>query len=281
MYVYMSQKRRRTAMMTSFPLKLHRTHIYMKQDNIETAKRSFLTFRFSLYIYFIVAIVVAALFSLYILFSSTCTHTCAVMFIYIHTQKRTQNHASTCFPSKNKHSQAKCTCSTRCINNHALKAPSGNESIIEKCIGKVNLILKYATWVYPRQRQLPRHLTCADLAQTCVMAIWRLARIQGRACWDGSLTRYTNMKTGRCENARACNCGRRSLPRCGATIVCTLSGRDQSGGARDQHGRRVAAVTFSLPRFRFNRFSIVFHGIVKRLLSNSRCNCGLDTNSGM
>lgn len=85
MYVYMSQKRRRTAMMTSFPLKLHRTHIYMKQDNIETAKRSFLTFRFSLYIYFIVAIVVAALFSLYILFSSTCTHTCAVMFIYIHT----------------------------------------------------------------------------------------------------------------------------------------------------------------------------------------------------
>lgn len=74
------------------------------------------------------------------------------------------------------------------------------------------------------------------------MAIWRLARIQGRACWDGSLTRYTNMKTGRCENARACNCGRRSLPRCGATIVCTLSGRDQSGGARDQHGRRVAVV---------------------------------------
>lgn len=91
------------------------------------------------------------------------------------------------------------------------------------------------------------------------MAIWRLARIQGRACWDGSLAQYTNMKTGRCQNARACNCGRRSFPRCGATIVYTLSGRDQSGGARNQHGRRVAAVTFSLPRFQFNRFSIVFH----------------------
>lgn len=80
MYVYMSQKRRRTAMMTSFPLKLHRTHIYMKQDNIETAKRSFLTFRFSLYIYFIVAIVVAArtLFSLYVLYSLAHAHTLAL-----------------------------------------------------------------------------------------------------------------------------------------------------------------------------------------------------------
>lgn len=155
MYVYMSQKRRRTAMMTSFPLKLHRTHIYMKQDNIETAKRSFLTFRFSLYIYFIVAIVVAArtLFSLYVLYSLAHAHTlalsCSSIYIRRNVPRITHPRA---FLRRIKHSQAKCTCSTRCINNHALKAPSGNESIIEKCIGKVNLILKYATWVYPRQR---------------------------------------------------------------------------------------------------------------------------------
>lgn len=153
--VCMSQKRRRTAMMTNFPLK-HTSRIYVRRDNIETGKRSFVTFRFSLY---------------YLLYRRHCgRNSHSILFMYnsislAHAHTRAPSCSSIyirrnvprithprAFLRRIKHSQAKCTCSTRCIDNHALKAPSGDESIIEEYIGKVNLILKYATWVYPRQR---------------------------------------------------------------------------------------------------------------------------------
>ena len=130
--VCMSQKRRRTAMMTNFPLK-HTSRIYVRQDNIETGKRSFVTFRFSLYYLLYRRHCGRSSHSILFTYNSISlarAHTralsCSSIYIRRNVPRITHPRA---FLRRIKHSQAKCTCSTRCIDNHALKAPSGDESV--------------------------------------------------------------------------------------------------------------------------------------------------------
>lgn len=210
--------------------------------------------------------------------SLTHTRARSVMFNYNRAYIETLLAHPRAYLFRVKRSQAKRSFGTRYIVNRALKAASGVESVIEGCIANVNLIDKYATWVYPKQRLPPRHPTCADLPRTRLMAIWRLGRTQRGACWDG-VKLGTRLWKPVDEGTRG-PITVDNVPRRGATIVRALSAHDESGGAKDQHGHRVVAVIFSLPRFRFNRFSIVFHGIVARLLSSSRCHRGLDTDTG-